>query len=115
MVDKCVCCGEIVPEGLMVCPVCEQQAEQRKNKFIFVCSPLRGNTIENIHFAIERCREIALLGFIPIAPHLYFTRFLRDENEQERRLGIAYGIAKITALLTIRLSKNISFVSEVQQ
>lgn len=21
--DRCVCCGEIVPEGRMVCPVCE--------------------------------------------------------------------------------------------
>lgn len=23
--DRCVCCGEIVPEGRMVCPVCEQK------------------------------------------------------------------------------------------
>ena len=21
--DRCVCCGEVVPEGRMVCPVCE--------------------------------------------------------------------------------------------
>lgn len=21
--NRCVCCGEIIPEGLMVCPVCE--------------------------------------------------------------------------------------------
>ena len=23
MPDRCVCCGEIVPEGRMVCPICE--------------------------------------------------------------------------------------------
>lgn len=23
MVDTCVCCGRIVPEGRMVCPICE--------------------------------------------------------------------------------------------
>ena len=23
MVDRCVCCGEIIPEGRMVCPNCE--------------------------------------------------------------------------------------------
>ena len=23
-VDKCVCCGEIVPEGRQVCPQCEK-------------------------------------------------------------------------------------------
>ena len=22
MVDRCVCCGEIIPEGTMVCPNC---------------------------------------------------------------------------------------------
>lgn len=24
MEDRCVCCGEIVPEGRMVCPQCER-------------------------------------------------------------------------------------------
>lgn len=26
MVDRCVCCGEIVPEGRQVCPSCERKA-----------------------------------------------------------------------------------------
>jgi len=26
--DKCVICGEIIPEGIMVCPVCEKSVEQ---------------------------------------------------------------------------------------
>lgn len=26
MVDRCVVCGEIIPEGRMVCPDCEQAA-----------------------------------------------------------------------------------------
>lgn len=25
-VNRCVCCGEIIPEGRMVCPVCEREA-----------------------------------------------------------------------------------------
>ena len=24
MVDRCVCCGEIIPEGRQICPLCEQ-------------------------------------------------------------------------------------------
>lgn len=24
-VDRCVCCGEIVPEGRMICPNCEAE------------------------------------------------------------------------------------------
>ena len=28
--DRCVCCGEIVPEGRMVCPQCEKGRKPRK-------------------------------------------------------------------------------------
>lgn len=28
-VDKCVCCGEIVPEGRMVCPQCEFELQSK--------------------------------------------------------------------------------------
>ena len=24
MVDRCVCCGEVIPEGRHVCPICEK-------------------------------------------------------------------------------------------
>ena len=30
--DRCICCGEIVPEGRQVCPQCENGAEQNGNK-----------------------------------------------------------------------------------
>ena len=25
MPDRCVCCGEVIPEGLQVCPSCEEK------------------------------------------------------------------------------------------
>lgn len=28
--DRCVCCGEIIPEGCMVCPNCENGAQSRE-------------------------------------------------------------------------------------
>ena len=27
MENRCVCCGAIVPEGRMVCPICEMDAD----------------------------------------------------------------------------------------
>lgn len=30
--DRCVCCGEIIPEGRMVCPQCEYKAKENKNE-----------------------------------------------------------------------------------
>ena len=30
MDNRCVCCGEIIPEGRMVCPNCEAESELTK-------------------------------------------------------------------------------------
>jgi RNA polymerase subunit RPABC4/transcription elongation factor Spt4 len=27
--DRCICCGEIIPEGRMVCPNCSEKAYQK--------------------------------------------------------------------------------------
>ena len=61
-------------------------------KKVFICSPLRGDIEGNIKKAKEYCREEALKGNIPIAPHVYFTQFLDEMNDDERRLGIFMGI-----------------------
>lgn len=52
---------------------------------------MRGDYETNLKKAKEYCREAALHGYIPIAPHVYFTLFLNDENETERKLGMGYG------------------------
>ena len=60
--------------------------------WIFVCSPLRGDFEGNRKLAEGYCRELVLRGHNPFAPHVYYTRFL-DENEvEERRLGIHCGL-----------------------
>lgn len=62
-------------------------------KKIFICSPYAGNIEVNISRASAYARKIALEGNIPIAPHLYFTRFLDDESAKERELGLNYALA----------------------
>ncbi len=42
----------------------------------------------NTEFAEQCCREIALAGGTPFAPHLLFPRFLDDRVPAERNLGI---------------------------
>ena len=32
------------------------------------------------------------MGVLPLAPHLYFTQFLKDEDAQERATGIRFGM-----------------------
>lgn len=32
MIDTCVCCGEYVPEGRMVCPLCVSKCEKKEDE-----------------------------------------------------------------------------------
>lgn len=61
-------------------------------KLVYVCSPLKGNIEENINKAKGYCKEVIEKGFIPIAPHIYFTQFLNDLKEEERKMGIECGM-----------------------
>lgn len=72
----------------------ERKRAQRKLAFmpkVFICSPLRGDVYKNILNAKKYCRFAVESGYIPFAPHLFFSRFLSDENEAERRLVIRMG------------------------
>lgn len=66
-------------------------------KLLYVCSPCRGhdgNYEHNITMAQEYCQTImmTLPDWIPIAPHVYFTQFLDDSVEPQRRMGMDAGI-----------------------
>lgn len=60
---------------------------------IYVCSPLSGDIKDNIKKAEKYCRDIVIVdNAIPVAPHIYFTRFLDDNVELERELGMDLGL-----------------------
>lgn len=61
-------------------------------KLVFVSSKLRGDMENNMKLAECLCRIVALRGFIPLAPHIIFTRFLDDRNANERELGLVCGL-----------------------
>lgn len=59
---------------------------------VYICSPYRGNIERNVDDARRYCRMAVDDGFIPVAPHIYFTQFLDDSIENERKAGIEAGI-----------------------
>ena len=65
-------------------------------KKIYVCSKLRGNIKQNIEKAKEYCRFVISKGHIPYAPHIYFTQFLDDTKEVDRKTGMEEGIWWLT-------------------
>lgn len=63
---------------------------------VYICSPYNDKDakviMDNLHLVKKCCKHIIKDGNIPIAPHIYFTRFLDDGNEIERALGLEMGI-----------------------
>lgn len=66
-----------------------------RKRFIYICSPCRGDMEKNITKAQGYCREVAELfpDLVPIAPHVYCTQFTDDTNPKERALGMELGIS----------------------
>jgi hypothetical protein len=61
-------------------------------KKCFICSPFRGDIPGNTRRAEQYCKLAIRAGYLPIAPHLYFTRFFNEDNLHERNMGIEMGI-----------------------
>ena len=68
---------------------------------VYVCSPFRPVSTNpkraekvltrNIRRAKFACELLTKLGYLPIAPHLYFPQFLNDNNLEERETGMMLG------------------------
>ena len=66
-------------------------------KKVYVCSALRGNQEGNIKLARIYCEYVVReFGHIPVAPHIYFTQFLDDNNSQDREFGISAGLSLLS-------------------
>lgn len=93
--NRCVFCGEIIPEGLQVCPACSNLFGEKSRQLVFICSPYSDKDIVkqavNIANAKEYCRIAYGRGYLPIAPHLFFPQFLNDNDPTERKIGIGLG------------------------
>lgn len=63
-------------------------------KKVYICSPYasQGERKQNVANAIEYCRSAILKGYLPIAPHVFYTQMLNDDIEQERAAGLALGM-----------------------
>jgi len=61
-------------------------------KLVMVSSRFGGKE-ENIERAERFCKYVVNMGHIPVAPHVYFPRFLDDLRPEERELGIEGALA----------------------
>ena len=61
-------------------------------KLIFICSPFKGDTENNVLKARRYCRFAMAQEHVPFAPHLLFPQFLDDTDPKEREQGISLGL-----------------------
>ena len=61
-------------------------------RLAYICSPLRGDIEKNIQKAHEYCAYAASCGVIPLAPHTIFTRYLDDQQPEQREQGLTMGL-----------------------
>jgi len=61
-------------------------------KFIYICSPLKGDIERNIRKANGYCRFAVKKSVVPLAPHTMFTGFLDDTIPEEREAGLSLGL-----------------------
>ena len=67
-------------------------AEERKRLSAAELIELRDQRLmENVLIALAGCAFAHVYGKLPLAPHLYFTRFLEDDDPEERAEGIRLG------------------------
>ncbi len=95
----------------------------KKQKHVYICSPLRpvstdpilraNELIDNLKLAKDACTFAALRGCDPVAPHLFYPQFLDDNDPTERALGMELGLKALRScdelwILTPRISSGMS-------
>ena len=70
-----------------------EKAERKKQyrPLVYICSRYAGDVEGNVAAARNYCRYAMDNGYIPVASHLLYPQFLRDENPEERKLGLLFG------------------------
>ena len=66
---------------------------RNRKPVVYLCSRYAGDIEKNIAKARSFCRFAVEHGYVPIAVHLFYPQFLRDEDPIERKQGMTCGKA----------------------
>lgn len=73
-----------------------EETRARFRPVVYICSPYAGGVASNDENALRYCRMAYERGYLPIAPHLYFPRFLNEGEQAEREDGMSMGRVLLT-------------------
>lgn len=93
----------------------EERALRAFRPIVYICSPFAGDIDTNVKAARAYSRFAVEAGYIPIAPHLLFPQFMRDDDPTERQLGLFFGNALMSKCSEVWVfGKNISSGMEAE-
>ena len=82
--------GYFDPTAYEALTTIEKEAKQKTafRPLVYICSPLSGDIPGNQDKARRYCRFAVDSGYIPLAPHLFFPQFMRENVQAERDLAL---------------------------
>ena len=122
--DRCVICGEVIPEGRQVCPMCERKAMENQNmRFVIYAEPRSKKNSQQVamnpkthrpfitqskaykDFSKECIKQMKLQGVIPNEPINYPINIQYTFFKSSRRLcdGLNLSAAMDDILTVARL------------
>ena len=72
--------------------ICRRQRMLENPDWIYIASPYQGDVKQNTANAKKYAAFAVCCGKLPICPHIYFTRFLNDNNKNEREIGMCLAL-----------------------
>ena len=72
--------------------ICRRQRMLENPDWIYIASPYQGDVKRNTANAKKYAAFAVRSGKLPICPHIYFTRFLNDNNKNEREIGMCLAL-----------------------
>ena len=99
-VNKFNCEGYYDPTAYEALTKIEQEAKALRafRPVVYICSPLAGDMVKNQENARTYCRFAVEAGCVPIAPHIYFTQFMNDNDRRERDLALFMDIVLLSKM-----------------
>jgi len=73
--------------------ISNRQYEIRHRPKVYIVSRYAGDVKTNVNNARRYCRFAVMKQMNPLASHLLYPQFLDDNKEQEREIGLQYGLA----------------------
>ena len=90
--------GYFDPTAYEALTAIEKEAKQNAafRPVVYICSPLSGDILGNQEKARRYCRFAVDSGYIPLAPHLFFPQFMREDLQAERDLALFMDIVLLS-------------------